>query len=135
MLRKPSSLVEGQAFVGTSFEKHFASSPGATGEWYKGTISEVKDKLRGTAEESRKLLKGLFFDIRSGCCSPVVGSRCRERSEPSFASLNKALLYFSIKMGALILAFGRTVLRVLCSIQPESGKSTRRAGMVHRSDG
>ncbi|CAL5228582.1 g11742 [Coccomyxa viridis] len=64
MLRKPRSLVEGQVFVGTSFEKHFASSPGAPGEWYKGIISEVKDKLRGTAEDSRKLLKGLFFDVR-----------------------------------------------------------------------
>ena len=74
MLRKPRSLVEGQAFVGTSFEKHFASSPGATGDWYKGSISEVKDKLRGTAEDSRKLLKGLFFDIRSGCCCPCIQS-------------------------------------------------------------
>ena len=64
MLRKPRSLVEGQAFVGTTFEKHFVSSPGVTGDWYEGEISEVKDKLRGTAEEGGRLFKGLFFDIR-----------------------------------------------------------------------
>jgi len=65
MLRKPASLVEGQAFVGTTFEKKFGDSPEATGNWYEGRISEVKDKLRGTAQEGGKLLKGLFFDIRS----------------------------------------------------------------------
>ena len=64
MLRKPRSLVEGQALVGTTFEKHFTSSPGATGDWYKGAIAEVKDRLRGTAKEGGKLFKGLFFDVR-----------------------------------------------------------------------
>lgn len=127
MLRKPRSLVEGQVFVGTSFEKHFASSPGAPGEWYKGIISEVKDKLRGTAEDSRKLLKGLFFDVRSGCCSPLVEfDVTRDQKEQSV--LLPSLLR---EMGALVLAFERTVLRVLCSIQPESSKSTRNAGQVH----
>ena len=65
MLRKLANLDEGLAFLGTTFEKNFAGSPGAASDWYTGRIVGATNKLRGTAQEGKKIYKGLFFHIRS----------------------------------------------------------------------
>ena len=72
MLSRPESLQDARKFQGTTFEKRFTSSPGRTGEWYQGTITKAIDKLRGTAEEGKKIFEGLFFHVRSVCqCSSM----------------------------------------------------------------
>ena len=65
MLSRPESLQDARKFQGTTFEKRFADSPGRAGEWYQGTITKALDKLRGTAEEGKKIFEGLFFHVRS----------------------------------------------------------------------
>ena len=103
MLRKPASLVEGQAFVGTTFEKNFGTTPEATGDWYEGRIREVKDKLRGTAQEGGKLLKGLFFDVRSESqelpeATADTGGNCTPPSNNSLCSNDVSYFISSVVM-------------------------------------
>lgn len=82
MLRKPETQQEGQAFVGTTFEKNFADSPGAAADWYRGSITGVTDKLRGTAQEGKKVFKGLFFHIRCRYqCTPLQFWSAQERCD------------------------------------------------------
>ena len=72
MLSRPENLQDARKFQGTTFEKLFTSSPGRTGEWYQGTITKASDKLRGTAEEGKRIFEGLFFHVRSVCQCPKV---------------------------------------------------------------
>jgi hypothetical protein len=65
MLRKPANLDEGLAFLGTTVEESFAGLHGAAPDWCKGSILGATDKLRGSAQEGKKIFKGLFFHIRS----------------------------------------------------------------------